>query len=257
MTQVRFTSCPVAFASPPPTPFFAIPEIGTFVPTGSPLVPLLPTRNKLLTSPLSPHHPPRQPNHAVNETIALSLPVTFHVADDVVGRRGVLHVTTRRLVWFGDDGAGFEVPFQALTMHAVSTDTSEGFKPCIYAQVEGLVPEGFGENDDDENEDDDEDGDDEFDDTTELRLAPTDSSKLNDLFKTLCECAAMNPDSEDEEGLSGEDDDEDGLFFDETEVATGAGAAARMDALARFDAVLTVSQELEQHVKDDPGRFED
>lgn len=183
--------------------------------------------------------------------------MTFHVADDVVGRRGVLHVTTRRLVWFGDDGAGFEVPFQALTMHAVSTDTSEGFKPCIYAQVEGLVPEGFGENDDDENEDDDEDGDDEFDDTTELRLAPTDSSKLNDLFKTLCECAAMNPDSEDEEGLSGEDDDEDGLFFDETEVATGAGAAARMDALARFDAVLTVSQELEQHVKDDPGRFED
>ena len=199
MTQVRFTSCPVAFASPPPTPFFAIPEIGTFVPTGSPLVPLLPTRNKHLTSPLSPHHPPRQPNHAVNETIALSLPVTFHVADDVVGRRGVLHVTTRRLVWFGDDGAGFEVPFQALTMHAVSTDTSEGFKPCIYAQVEGLVPEGFGENDDDENEDDDEDGDDEFGDTTELRLAPTDSSKLNDLFKTLCECAAMNPDSEDEE----------------------------------------------------------
>ena len=40
-------------------------------------------------------------------------------------------------------------------------------------------------------------------------------------------------------------------------MATGAGAAARIEALRRFDDQLVVSADLERHVADDPGRFED
>jgi hypothetical protein len=67
--------------------------------------------------------------------VALALPVSFHVGGDVTGAAGTLHITTRRLVWIaahgaGDAGAGagaggFSVPFQSLTMHAISRDTSE------------------------------------------------------------------------------------------------------------------------------------
>ena len=169
----------------------------------------------------------------------------------------MLHVTTRRLVWFADDDkkdytqSGFVVPFKSLTMHAISTDTTDGFKPCIYAQVEGPAPEGFKEKDED---DDCESDDDEFDEMMELRVVPIDPAKLDLVFKTLCECAAMNPDDEDEEYV---EDDGDGLSYNEAEVATGAGAAARLEQLAAFDKKLSVSEELEQHVSGDPGRFED
>ena len=53
-------------------------------------------------------------------------------------------------MWFGDgaDSAGYEVPFTSLTMHAVSRGAEDGdadfTSPCIYAQVEGTPPEGFG-----------------------------------------------------------------------------------------------------------------
>ena len=53
-------------------------------------------------------------------------------------------------MWFGDgaDCAGYEVPFTSLTMHAVSRGAEDGdadfTSPCIYAQVEGTPPEGFG-----------------------------------------------------------------------------------------------------------------
>ena len=82
-------------------------------------------------------------------------------------------------MWFGEgaDSAGYEVPFTSLTMHAVSRGAEDGSNdftsPCIYAQVEGTPPEGFGATiaiggdgpatDADEGEEDDDEGDDEDD----------------------------------------------------------------------------------------------
>jgi nucleotide-sensitive chloride channel 1A len=162
-------------------------------------------------------------------------------------------------VWFPDasDETGFDVPFRALTMHAVSMDTSEGFGPCIYAQVEGKAPDALGvervTRADDDDDDDDDDSD--FDAMTELRLVPVDEAKLDSLFKTLCDCAALNPDDDafDED----EDDAEDGWYTDADAIATGAGAATRLERLASFDDRVRVSADLERLVADDPGRFED
>jgi hypothetical protein len=66
----------------------------------------------------------------------------------------------------------------------------------------------------------------------------------------------LNPDPEDEMHET-DDAEDDELYYDESEMATGAGAAARLDALRRFDDQLVVSADLERHVADDPGRFED
>ena len=214
---------------------------------------------------------PRLSPSAADETVALSLPcVSFHVGDDATENPGTLHVTTRRLVWFPDDATegGYDVPLRAVAMHAVSSDESEGFRPCIYAQIEGGAPEGSlsrrftpaetardaaaGEEDGAAEEDETT----ELEETTELRLAPADPAALGALFKALCDCAALNPDPEDEMHET-DDAEDDELYYDESEMATGAGAAARLDALRRFDDQLVVSADLERHVADDPGRFED
>ena len=213
---------------------------------------------------------PRLSPSAADETVALSLPcVSFHVGDDATENPGTLHVTTRRLVWFPDDATegGYDVPLRAVAMHAVSSDVSEGFRPCIYAQIEGGAPEGFprrspetargetrGADEEDDAAEDDETT--ELEETTELRLAPADSAALGALFKALCDCAALNPDPEDEMYETDEDDG-DGWYRDESEMAAGAGAAARLDALRRFDDQIVVSADLARHVADDPGRFED
>ena len=192
------------------------------------------------------------------------------MGDDATENPGTLHVTTRRLVWFPDDATegGYDVPLRAVAMHAVSSDVSEGFRPCIYAQIEGGAPEGslsrrftpaetardaaVGEEDGAAEEDETT----ELEETTELRLAPADPAALGALFKALCDCAALNPDPEDEMHET-DDAEDDELYYDESEMATGAGAAARLDALRRFDDQLVVSADLERHVGDDPGRFED
>ena len=188
---------------------------------------------------------PRLSPSAADETVALSLPcVSFHVGDDATENPGTLHVTTRRLVWFPDDDAtegGYDVPLRAVAMHAVSSDESEGFRPCIYAQIEGGAPEGSsrrftaetardaaaGEEEDGAAEEDETT---ELEETTELRLAPADPAALGALFKALCDCAALNPDPEDEMHET-DDAEDDELYYDESEMATGAGAAARLDAL--------------------------
>ena len=226
-----------------------------------------------MSSPLTRIHPHPLPTSCIpdGETDALALPASIHIGDDVAGLPGVLHVTTRRLVWLGTGDAasrGYAVPFRSLTMHAVSRDATDGgfSKPCIYAQIEGPPPhdatETSGEapttaSDEDEREEEQ----DTFDEMTEARFAPDDSARLDELFRALCDCAALNPDddADDDEGVYGG-----GLgggagdfYYDEDEVARGAGAAGRLEALDRFDAMLRVEGEVSEHIATDPGRFED
>ena len=177
---------------------------------------------------------PRLSPSAADETVALSLPcVSFHVGDDATENPGTLHVTTRRLVWFpgrSDRSSRLDVPLRAVAMHAVSSDESEGFRPCIYAQIEGGAPEGSlsrrftpaetardaaaGEEEDGAAEEDETT---ELEETTELRLAPADPAALGALFKALCDCAALNPDPEDEMHET-DDAEDDELYYDESEI---------------------------------------
>ena len=209
------------------------------------------------------------------------MPASFHVGDDVAGKAGTLHITTRRLIWIStgaDRSEGYAIPFRSLTMHAVSRDSSSGGFPreCIYTQVEGCPPEGCGggggdggetaggaEGDGGGEEEEEEEEEDGFDEMTELRLVPQDPGQLEAMFKTLCDCAAMNPDSDDE-------DDEEGagggmmggageFYYNEEEVLSGAGAVGRAAMLDHYDSLLQMptAGELDELIQNDPGRFED
>lgn len=105
--------------------------------------------------------------------------VSVHV-DGASAPPGTLHVTTRRLVWLPDDGAGsggWSIAFPSIGMHAVvrggGGDDDNGAEACIYMQVDDPAADV----------------------PTEVRLFPSDAGTvLEPMFATLCAMAELNPD---------------------------------------------------------------
>lgn len=95
--------------------------------------------------------------------------VRFYTDKGELGR-GVLQVTSMRLLWFQPDAdplSGYEISWTHVTLHAVSRDPESGYPPCIYCQISPS-----------DNSDDDEM-------ICECRFVPDDLSsciKLNNLF---------------------------------------------------------------------------
>ncbi|KAG2426856.1 hypothetical protein HYH02_014709 [Chlamydomonas schloesseri] len=188
--------------------------------------------------------------------------VEFVLGDDLNAGKGVLHLTTRRVVWVSSSSGGpaFALRYPQIVMHAVSRDPSSYAKPCIYLQLdEGSEDMAMGGGDDEEGGEGEEDAGDV---SAEVRLVPSDESKVDDMFKVLCDCAALNPDSE----VEGEGD----FFFDEAEVMAGLDpstrAAVMADRLAdgmelgdgeEEDGANGAPEDLQELVGDDPSRFED
>ncbi|KAG2422689.1 hypothetical protein HXX76_015853 [Chlamydomonas incerta] len=184
--------------------------------------------------------------------------VDFVLGDDMNAGKGVLHLTTRRVVWVSSAAGGpaFALRYPQIVMHAVSRDPSSYSRPCIYLQLdEGSEDMDVGGGDDEEEEEGAADV------SAEVRLVPGDESKVDDMFKVLCDCAALNPDSE----VEGEGD----FFFDEAEVMAGLDAGTRAAVMAERlaegmeladgeeEGANGAPEDLQELVGDDPSRFED
>ncbi|KAJ9523845.1 hypothetical protein QJQ45_020036 [Haematococcus lacustris] len=136
---------------------------------------------------------------------------------------GHVHVTSRRVVWSSSmpDNSAVVLRYPQIMMHAVSRDLAAFPQPCIYVQLDvesctasGLPPLDNEAADEAEDEPD-----------SELRLVPQDADCLEKMFQALCDCAALNPDSENE----GEGD----FYFDEAEVMAGLDPATRAALMAQ------------------------
>eukprot|EP00898_Chlorokybus_atmophyticus_P000788 jgi/Chlat1/170/Chrsp1S00230 len=126
---------------------------------------------------------------------------------------GTLYITTKRLAWLSDASlqTGYAVDLRFLTVHAVSRDLESFPQPCIYAQIYSEDDE-----DGDMHESDEEEVDDDrqgaaaqppagangvmgnVTGVAEIRFIPEDPSLLNHIFGVLSECAALNPDMEED-----------------------------------------------------------
>lgn len=63
--------------------------------------------------------------------------VRFYTDQGELGR-GVMQVTSMRLLWFQPDAvplSGYEIDWTHVTLHAVSRDPESGYPPCIYCQI--------------------------------------------------------------------------------------------------------------------------
>ncbi|GLC40100.1 hypothetical protein PLESTB_001942900 [Pleodorina starrii] len=187
--------------------------------------------------------------------------VDFVLGDDMNAGAGVLHLTTRRVVWVSSQPSGpaFALRYQQIMMHAISRDPTSYAKPCIYLQLdEGSEDMGMGGAGGDGEEEEEEEQV-----SAEVRLVPAEDAKVDEIFKVLCDCAALNPDSE----VEGEGD----FFFDEAEVMAGLDPQTRAAVIAdRLEEGMDLDdqgegeamengtrEDLEQLVGNDPSRFED
>eukprot|EP00439_Symbiodinium_sp_Y106_P043440 s2875_g5.t1 len=116
------------------------------------------------------------------EEIRFSEPKTRLYTRQHLEGEGVLHLTTKRLVWLGGPGCAIDYPF--ITMHAVSRDQSAWPDPCLYCQLR-----------EEEAEEEEEDAN-----IPELRFVPAEPAHLQEMFHVFSEMSALNPDPYDEQG---------------------------------------------------------
>lgn len=165
----------------------------------------------------------------------------------------------RRVVWVSNASSSTDaslrtslaLSYPQIVMHAISREP----KPCIYLQLDDDKEGGFiGAADgaqalaaeaDNEKEEEEEEV------NPEIRIIPSDPLSVEEMFKALCECAALNPDPHEE--------DEGDFYFDECEVMNGLDEETKAALLASRAQGMEIDAEgeLEELVGDDMGRFED
>ena len=96
---------------------------------------------------------------------------------------GVFHVTSKRVVFLGQDHPSFSVNYGDILLHAQS---SSGSADVLYCQL-SVFPDGHQAEETPDNEP-----------FTEWEITPKDPFPIADLFTALSDMSAMNPESDDE-----------------------------------------------------------
>ncbi|KIM84784.1 hypothetical protein PILCRDRAFT_35094, partial [Piloderma croceum F 1598] len=130
--------------------------------------------------------PPKLCHKEDNVSVSLDPPLDNFSAEDAA--HGSLYVIESYLVFMSTSGRGFQIPYPAITLHAISRADSG---PSIYCQLDDSV----GSPDDPSTTDDTID-------MRELTIVPQNQSSLDPIFEALSTCASLHPDhnlSSDEE----------------------------------------------------------
>jgi hypothetical protein len=99
---------------------------------------------------------------------------------------GTLYITTKNIIFYNSNQC-INIDYPTITIHAISRGDNDRLvrKPCIYCQLDlPIQDQGDG-----------------VDIVPEMRLVPNDDTCLDDLFLSLNECAALNPDAMDDQAF--------------------------------------------------------
>ena len=159
--------------------------------------------------------------------------------EDLNQRNGTLCVDTQRLTFQPsaqtktNDQKQIHLKYEAIAMHAVCRDTSAFPHECIYLQLDPQHTNHFQNNFQTQEMQDSEAW-------VELRFvpAPEDPSSLDDIYSALCECAALNPDNEDD-AIKLCDDGDDCYYTSEEGLAEAT--SEQLSMLDRYENLLTNS----------------
>ncbi|KPP69719.1 hypothetical protein Z043_111507 [Scleropages formosus] len=110
----------------------------------------------------------------------------------------------RRVSWFDGSGMGFSVEYPAISLHAISRDTSAHPQEHLYLMVnsrfhheESDMRSQADEAQEEEEENESSDDSQSSSPITEIRFIPSDKSSLESMFSAMCECQALHPDPDD------------------------------------------------------------
>lgn len=164
---------------------------------------------------------------------------TAYINEKCIGQ-GTLYISEARVSWVGGgspagDGHKFSLEYPHVALHAVSRDVASfPHVENLYLMIDAKLIDSDGSggsvtpistDHDDESSGSSENDGGEADTMTEIRFAPRNKDRLQDMFKAMSACQALHPDPGDEnddgEDENGEDDeedeDEDGGMFDDAE----------------------------------------
>ncbi|XP_018586174.1 methylosome subunit pICln-like [Scleropages formosus] len=117
---------------------------------------------------------------------------------------GTLCVAETRVSWFDGSGMGFSVEYPAISLHAISRDTSAHPQEHLYLMVnsrfhheESDMRSQADEAQEEEEENESSDDSQSSSPITEIRFIPSDKSSLESMFSAMCECQALHPDPDD------------------------------------------------------------
>ncbi|KAJ1883101.1 hypothetical protein H4R99_000928 [Coemansia sp. RSA 1722] len=198
------------------------------------------------------------PRLTVPNTTISSDPSSTAIPSDV---KGTIYVTDHQLLFFSTTAnTGFAINYQTIIIHAISrvSPAEQQQRSHLYCQLGCRLP-GTQETD----------GTDDYEEFSELRAYPDDEECLDRLFAVMSECAAMNPDeddevySDDEEEREDDEEEEDGdpairaigefdpsgfiTSVDQLDQLTPAGKAV----LKHLESVIVIPEDQEN------GRFSD
>ncbi|KAG1750245.1 regulator of volume decrease after cellular swelling-domain-containing protein [Suillus lakei] len=139
-----------------------------------------------------------------NVRVMLDPPLHTFTEQDCVN--GTLFVIESALIFMSSTGVGFQVPYPAITLHAIARPESG---PSIYCQLDELAGEP-GAAESPEN--------DEASDMRELSIIPSNPASLEPIFEAMSLCASLHPDPN-----VSDDDDLDEAFMDESAFETFTG----------------------------------
>ncbi|KAJ8598062.1 hypothetical protein M405DRAFT_779342 [Rhizopogon salebrosus TDB-379] len=135
-----------------------------------------------------------------NVRVTLDPPLQSFTEQD--SANGTLFVIESALVFMSSTGVGFQVPYPAVTLHAIARPESG---PSIYCQLDEVAGAESSEND-------------EADTMRELNIVPSDHASLEPIFEAMSLCASLHPDPN-----VSDDDDLDEAFVDESAFETFTG----------------------------------
>ncbi|KAJ1819307.1 hypothetical protein IWW57_004894 [Coemansia sp. S610] len=191
---------------------------------------------------------------------------------------GTLYIDEQRVVFFSTEAScGFSIDYPTIVIHAVSR-SADPVGAHLYCQLDGPFP-GYAKAGGDSDEEDEEE---QF---AELRFIPEDEQLLDDMFKAMSDCAALNPDDggsdsgsdlddlcvgdyQDESASRGEEDsgeDESAVQtieeFDSSAFITSPDQLSSLtpkgrETLAHLESIIVESTEQTNGYSDE-GRFDD
>ncbi|XP_018336075.1 methylosome subunit pICln [Agrilus planipennis] len=108
---------------------------------------------------------------------------------------GTVYVSERTLCWKDVQERGFTISYNHISMHAKSSDLTIYPTPCIYIMIDTHVTLPGESSEPVQNDEDSEAGSEA--DISELILVPSDLNTLDDLYESIKQCQALNPDPSD------------------------------------------------------------
>lgn len=141
------------------------------------------------------------PELVEDEVISFTLRSVHLQFNDDATDSGSLFITTKRFLFIGRASA-YDIDIPYIVLHAISKDPESYPQPCLYLQL-----------------DTDEDASDQS--TNEIHVVTEEEKDLFPLFEAMSYAASINPDALD-------DEDDDGLIFNEQEVQLGAAQAKHL-----------------------------